>query len=131
MAMNCVEEDFQRKIASEFPTRRAIVGRCAHLTQPTVEQQALGRSVCQYRTMCDRGCSFGAYFSSLSATLPAARQTGNLTIITDAIVSEIVYDAQTRQASAVRVIDTVTKTGLPSEADLSLRVDHRQCSDLA
>ena len=37
------------------------------------------------RDECERGCSFGAYFSSLSATLPAARRTNNLTILTDSI----------------------------------------------
>ena len=39
-----------------------------------------GRSPCQYRNRCIRGCPFGGYFSSNSSTLPAAERTGNLTL---------------------------------------------------
>ncbi len=111
MALTPPEEDFGRKIEAAFPTRRFITGRCAHLTQPTAEHEALGRMACQYRSMCERGCSYGAYFSSLSATLPAARNTGNLTIVTDAIAHSIVHDAKTGKATGVRVIDRNTKEG--------------------
>ena len=61
------------------------------------------------RSECQRGCSFGAYFSSLSATLPAANRTGNLTTVTDAIVEAVDYDADRQRASGVRVIDANTK----------------------
>src|SRR5690606_26539997 len=57
---------------------------------------------------CHRGCSFGAYFSSLSATLPAARQTGNLTVVTDAIVEQVLYDETRDRATGVQVIDAHT-----------------------
>ncbi len=87
------------------------MGRVAHLTVPTQEQLDLGRGQCQYRDHCYRGCSFGAYFSSLSATLPAAERTGNLTIVTDAIVEGLDYDPQTKRVSGVRVIDRNTKRG--------------------
>lgn len=111
MALTPPEEEFGRKLEAKYPTRRFITGRCAHLTQPTAEHEALGRTACQYRSMCERGCSYGAYFSSLSATLPAARNTGNLTIVTDAIVDSIEYDPKTGKASGVRVIDRNTKAG--------------------
>ena len=39
-----------------------------------------GRSNCQYRNRCIRGCPFGAYFSSNSSTLPAAERTKNMTL---------------------------------------------------
>jgi choline dehydrogenase-like flavoprotein len=80
-------------------------GRCAHLTEPTAEQIALGRGPCQSRNVCERGCGYGAYFSSLSATLPAAQRTGNLTIVTDKIVDRLDYDHAKRRVSGVRVID--------------------------
>jgi choline dehydrogenase-like flavoprotein len=111
MDLNAVERDFKTKLEAAFPTRNLTIGRCAHLTEPTEEQLALGRGSCQYRDFCSRGCSFGAYFSSISATLPAARNTGNLTIVTDAIGHSVTYDPATGRASGVRVIDAHTKQG--------------------
>ncbi|MEL7285778.1 MAG: GMC family oxidoreductase, partial [Pseudomonadota bacterium] len=64
---------------------------------------------CQSRNYCMRGCSYGAYFSSLSATLPAARKTDNLTVITDSIVSEIIFDPKTGRATHVKTVDYHTK----------------------
>lgn len=110
MALEPVEESLRDRLERHFPGRRLIHGRCAHLTAPTDEQQALGRAPCQYRLFCGRGCSYGAYFSSLSATLPAARATGRVTIRTDAIAHSIVHDPATRRATGVRVIDAVTST---------------------
>ena len=111
MDMTAPEEEFRRKLEAAFPTRRLIIGRCAHLTEAKPHHEELGRTACQYRSLCERGCSYGAYFSSLSATLPAAQKTGNLTIVTDAIAHSIVYDPKTGKASGVRVIDRNTKEG--------------------
>jgi choline dehydrogenase-like flavoprotein len=116
MDLNVVELEFKRKLERAFPTRKLIPGRCAHLTAPTEEQMALGRGPCQFRNLCSRGCSYGAYFSSLAATLPAALNTGNLTIVTDAIAESIVYDSATGRARGVRVIDSNTKQGRTYEA---------------
>jgi choline dehydrogenase-like flavoprotein len=116
MDLNCVEIAFKKRIESEYPTRRVTVGRCAHLTEPTAEHIALGRGLCQLRSACERGCGYGAYFSSLSATLPAARKTGNLTIVTDAIVERLDYDHAKRRVSGVRVIDAKTKQGKSYQA---------------
>jgi len=107
--MNCVEKDMKKNIEAVLPGRNLIIGRAAHLTEPTKEQMSLGRSRCMNRSECQRGCSFGAYFSSLSATLPAANRSGNLTTITDAIVDSVVYDSDKQRASGVRVIDANTR----------------------
>jgi len=107
--MNCVEKDVKQKVEAAFPDRNLIIGRAAHLTEPTAEQTSLGRGKCMNRSECQRGCTFGAYFSSLSATLPAAERTGNLTTVTDAIVDSVIYDADKGRASGVRVIDANTK----------------------
>ena len=53
-----------------------------------------------------RGCPFGAYFSSNSATLPVAAETGNLTLRPHSIAAEIMYDKESKKATGVRVIDT-------------------------
>jgi choline dehydrogenase-like flavoprotein len=108
MALTAPEIHFRNAIKSKMG-RTATLGRTAHLTQPTAEQTALGRASCQFRNKCMRGCPYGAYFSSLSATLPAAARTKKLTMIHNAIVSEIIYDEKKQKATGVRVIDQVTK----------------------
>lgn len=110
MDLNCAELDFKRKLEESHPSRRVTIGRCAHLTEPTAEHIALGRGPCQLRNVCERGCGYGGYFSTLSATLPAAERTGNLTVVTDAIVESLDYDHAKRRISAVRVIDAKTRT---------------------
>ena len=107
--MNCVETEVKRRIEAAFPGRNLIIGRAAHLTEPTDEQLALGRGRCMNRNECQRGCSFGAYFSSLSATLPAAERTGNLTVVTDAIVDGVEYDAGSNRVTKVRAVDAKTR----------------------
>ncbi|MBT4518814.1 MAG: GMC family oxidoreductase [Halieaceae bacterium] len=109
MEMNCVETVMKGRIEKAFPGRIMTIGRTAHLTEPTQEQKELGRQRCQSRNECQRGCSFGAYFSTQSATLPAAQATGNLTVATDTIVHSVIYDARSNRATGVRVVDAVTK----------------------
>jgi choline dehydrogenase-like flavoprotein len=109
MDLNCAELEFKRKLESSHPSRRVTIGRCAHLTEPTAEHIALGRGPCQLRNVCERGCGYGGYFSTLSATLPAAERTGNLTVVTDAIVETLDYDHGKRRISSVRVIDAKTR----------------------
>ena len=116
LALNCVELAFKQKTEADHPTRRVTVARCAHLTEPTPEHIALGRGPCQLRNVCERGCGYGGYFSSLSATLPAARKTGNLTVITDAIVERLDYDPAKQRVSGVRVIDAKTRQGRSYQA---------------
>ena len=111
MELNCVEKVLKERMEELYEHRRLIIGRAAHLTEPTEEQLELGRGTCQNRDQCQRGCSFGAYFSSQSATLPAARRTGNLTVITDSIAHSLIYDPETKRATGVRVIDAHTKEG--------------------
>lgn len=109
MDMTAVELETKAKVEAKWDDRKVIIGRVAHLTEPTDEQRALGRGNCQFRNECERGCSFGAYFSSVSATLPAARRTGNMTLVTDTMVARINYDPETGRATGV---DTVNrKTG--------------------
>jgi choline dehydrogenase-like flavoprotein len=116
MDLNCLERAFKEKIEQLHPGRRITIGRCAHLTEPSPEHIALGRGPCQLRSTCERGCGYGAYFSSLSATLPAAKKTGNLTVITDSIVERLDYDHAKRRVSGVRVIDANTRQGRSYQA---------------
>ena len=103
--LTCAEKEFKARVETAFPGRNVIQARVAHITDVTDEQRALGRTNCQSRNRCHFGCSFKAYFSSLHATLPAAERTGNLTIVHNAIVQSIEYDAETNRVTGVRVVD--------------------------
>ena len=107
--MDAAESWLKGRLKASYDDRDLIVAPVANLRRATEEHTALGRGACQVRNHCFRGCSFGAYFSSNSATLPAARATGNLTLKPDSIVHSIVYDPETKRATGVRVIDRVTK----------------------
>ena len=104
MEMNCVEKHAAELIKNKYKgDRRMIIGRVANLTAPIQS-----RVQCQYRNKCWLGCPFGAYFSTQSATLPAALKTGNLTIRPFSIVTKILYDKETHKASGVEVLDAET-----------------------
>jgi choline dehydrogenase-like flavoprotein len=118
MEMNCVEVAFKAKSEASFPERRVTIGRAAHLTAPTAEQLALGRGQCQNRNMCMRGCPFGAYFSSNSATLVAAERTHKLTIRPGSIVTSLIYDDKKGRADGVRVLDAETGEQIEFYADV-------------
>lgn len=106
MALNAVERHVREVVGARWPERRLTIGRTANLTQA---KEAEGRAPCQYRSICARGCSYGAYFSTQSSTLPAARKTGRLTLVTDAVVEAVEYDPATRRATGVRFLDTARK----------------------
>ena len=107
MELNCVEEVFRDKVAEKFNGRKVTIGRVAHLTALLPHDPS--RGVCQSRNMCDRGCPYGAYFSSNASTLPAAERTGNMTLRHDAIVQSVIYDEKKGKATGVRVLDAKTK----------------------
>ncbi len=107
--MNCPEKEMQQKIMAGFTNRYVVQGRCAHLTQPKEIHIQQGRNQCQARSLCERGCPFGGYFSSNASTLPWAQKTGNLTIRPHSVVHSIIYDEQKGKATGVRVIDAETK----------------------
>ena len=107
MELNCVEKELQSSIAKNYTDRVLTIGRVAHITEGT--KNGSGRKACQYRNRCDRGCPYGAYFSSNSSTIPEAEKTGKLTLRPNSVVSEVIYDKDKKRATGVRVVNTVTK----------------------
>jgi choline dehydrogenase-like flavoprotein len=103
MEMNAIEKHLQKSIAQNYQDRQLIISRTANLSKGLKD-----RGPCQYRDMCARGCPFSGYFSSNSATLPAARATNNLYLQPFAVVHSILYDEHTQKATGVSVIDTQT-----------------------
>ena len=108
-SFNCAEKLMRDRVNSSYTDRKMLMGRCANLTVPTEVQLQQGRGQCQARNVCQRGCPFGAYFSSNSSTLPWAFKTGHLTLRPDSIVHSIIYDEKKGKATGVRVIDANSK----------------------
>ena len=107
MELNCVEKELQSSIAKNYTDRVLTIGRVAHITEGT--KNGSGRKACQYRNRCDRGCPYGAYFSSNSSTIPVAEKTGKLTLRPNSVVSEVIYNKDKKRATGVRVVNTTTK----------------------
>ena len=106
--LNCVEKYFSDFVAQQYRDRQVIVARCAHITDAQPIHLAQGRAKCQHRTLCERGCPLGGYFSSNASTIPWAMKTGNLTLLSNALVAEVLFDEKKNKASGVRVINTIT-----------------------
>ena len=79
-----------------------IPSHLAILTKPLK-----GRSACFYATDCGRGCSIRANFQSTTVLLPPAVETGNLDIITEAMVREVTV-GKDGKATGVLYIDKRT-----------------------
>lgn len=103
MEMNCVETMMRDNLKTKMG-RPMVIGRVANHTAKIGT-----RGPCQFRNKCHQGCPFGGYFSSNSATLPAAAATGNLTLRPNAITTEVIYDKDTKRAKGVRIMDAETK----------------------
>ena len=104
--LNIVENDAAARIQKAFGGKRHVINsRCANITEPKPEQNRVN---CQYRNKCWLGCPYGGYFSTLSATLPVAMATGNLTVRPFSIVRQVIYDKDTKRAKGVEVIDAET-----------------------
>lgn len=106
--LNCAEQHLRESVQKVYPHRVVTPGRIANLSEYNPEAHKGMRGPCQSRDRCWRGCPYGAYFSSLSSTLAVAAETGNLSLLADRIVSEIIYDKESGKATSVRVIDTQT-----------------------
>jgi len=102
--MNAAEKYFKQQVESKYADRKVIIGRYAILTQ-----SLKNRVKCQARDLCNRGCPYGAYFSSNSSSLPAAIATGNLSLRPNSLVNKVIYDEQKQTAKGVEIIDTETK----------------------
>ena len=105
--MNSGEKNAKYKLEKHYKNRILTVNRVAHLTK-IKPGQFKGRNECQSRFMCHTGCPFGAYFNSNSSTLPAAFETGKLTLKNHTIVESIIYDEETNKVVGVRVINSET-----------------------
>ena len=107
--LSCVEKYFKEKVAQNYKDRHVIIGRAAHLTKPNPIHTQQGRGQCQNRTICERGCPYGGYFSSNASTIPWAAKSGKMTLRPHSVVHSIIYDEKKGKATGVKVIDSESK----------------------
>lgn len=116
--MNCVESYFQQKVSSRYKDRHVIMGRCAHITKPNQIHLDQGRAKCLHRSICERGCPLGGYFSSNASTLPWAAKTGNMTLRPHSVVHSVIFDEEKGKATGVRLVDAESMEMLEYYADI-------------
>ena len=87
------------------PMRRAVI-----------TQDLDDRKACFYATGCGRGCSIGAAFQTTTSLLPWAQKTGNMKLVTDAMVKEVHVDENGR-ASGVTFVNRLTNEDIRVDAD--------------
>jgi choline dehydrogenase-like flavoprotein len=87
------------------PMRRAVI-----------TQDLDDRKACFYATGCGRGCSIGAAFQTTTSLLPWAQKTGNMKLVTDAMVKEVHVD-ENGQASGVTFVNRLTNEDIRVDAD--------------
>ena len=107
MPLNCAESKFREGVEASMG-RTVTAGRVAHLTAYDPSKHRGRRGACQIRNRCIRGCPYGGYFSAVSATLPVAENTGNMTIRPNSSVYSLVMDKEAGRAKGVRFRDTET-----------------------
>ena len=71
-------------------------------------QRVHGLAACHYCGSCGRGCDVGAFWNSVSDTLPAAARTGRLTLRPDSLVREVLVD-QEGKPKGVAFVDRQSK----------------------
>ncbi len=102
MNFSCGNRLAKRVIEERFGWR-VMPDRVANLTAPHN-----GRPACHYCNECQRGCFTASYFNSPAVTLPAAWRTGRFSLLSNAIVSEVVMNDEGK-AAGVHYIEAVSR----------------------
>jgi choline dehydrogenase-like flavoprotein len=103
MPMTCAETRLRTRVKQAFG-RTMTIGRSANLTTPLN-----GRAACHYCGPCERGCATRSYFNSAFTTVTDALATGNCTLVTGAMVYQVMMDRDHRRATGVRYVDRATR----------------------
>jgi choline dehydrogenase-like flavoprotein len=103
MKMSCGEVLLRERVKAKIGNT-VTIGRVAIVTQ-----NHNGRLACHYCGPCERGCRTFSYFSSPFTTVADAQNSGNCTLITNAVVSHVNMDSGQNKASGVTYVDRVTR----------------------
>lgn len=99
MGMSCVEHGVRNRLRTQMG-RTLTLGRSANLTRPIN-----GRGACHYCGPCEHGCATHSYFNSAFTTVADAVRTGRTTLVTNAMVYQVLTDAATDKARGVVYVD--------------------------
>jgi choline dehydrogenase-like flavoprotein len=103
MPMTCAEVQLRTRVKQKLG-RTVTIGRTANITKPIN-----GRQACHYCGPCERGCVTHSYFNSAFTTVADALNSGNCTLIPNAMVYKVLVDPGTNKARGVLYIDRATR----------------------
>ncbi|MBI3694908.1 MAG: GMC family oxidoreductase, partial [Acidobacteria bacterium] len=101
--LNCGERMVQKVAPTLGLGMRVIPKRAAQRSR-----SVNGLAACHYCGSCGRGCDVGAFWNAISDTLPAAKKTGRLTLQPNAVVREVLVDANGKPRG-VAFVDRLSK----------------------
>jgi choline dehydrogenase-like flavoprotein len=101
--MSCAETQLRTRVKSKLGWT-VTIGRAANITKGIN-----GRGPCHYCGPCEQGCVTHSYFNAAFTTVADALQSGNTTLITNAMVYKVLTDRSTNKAAGVMYIDRVTR----------------------
>jgi choline dehydrogenase-like flavoprotein len=82
------------------PQRKAI---------PT-ERKPGGRTVCHYCGNCMSGCEVDSKYTSANTPIPLAMKTGRLTLLTECMMTRILYDKRANRVEGIEYVDAQGRT---------------------
>jgi choline dehydrogenase-like flavoprotein len=103
MPMSCAEMQLCTRVKNKLGWT-VTIGRTANITKPIN-----GRGPCHYCGPCEHGCVTHSYFNAAFTTVADALQSGNTTLITNAMVYRVLTDPSTKRATGVMYIDRETR----------------------
>jgi choline dehydrogenase-like flavoprotein len=103
MPMSCAETQLRTRVKNTLGWT-VTIGRTANITRPLN-----GRRACHYCGPCEHGCVTHSYFNAAFTTVADALRSGKTTLITNAMVYQVLTDPSTHKATGVMYIDRVTR----------------------
>jgi choline dehydrogenase-like flavoprotein len=103
MPMSCAEMQLRTRVKSKLGWT-VTIGRTAIITRPINN-----RRPCHYCGPCEQGCATHSYFNAAFTTVADALNSGNTTLITNAMVYRVLTDPSSHRATGVMYIDRVTR----------------------
>jgi len=102
MPLTCHELLFRNRVKEKLG-RTVTICRVANLTKPLND-----RAACHYCGPCWRGCITHSYFNSFFTTVADAVHSGNCTLISNAMVHQVLMDNDRNRATGVVYVDRNT-----------------------
>jgi choline dehydrogenase-like flavoprotein len=101
--LTCQETLFRNRVKEKLG-RTVMPTRSANLTKPIN-----GRGPCHFCGPCERGCMTHSYFNSAFTTVADALNSGNCTLISNAMAHKVLMDPECNRARGVLYIDRNTR----------------------